>query len=587
MKWFRWKGLIAFIILIVLLSCFWFILADTLTRRVMEKTATALVGAEVDISDVDLTLSPLGISVFGLEVTNPNDPLTNAVEVKKISCSLDTAQIFLRKVIIDQMSITGMRFNTQRHSPGFVKKPREDKKEAPPGKDSSTSVLPGFTKPDISAILKDEDLKTLHLIQDMQGEIRSKKALWEKKLREIPDQKQLKQYQDRIERIKKTDKRDPQSILSAGTQLKSLQNDIKTDIKSLKDAQVLFSNNLQAINAQMKMVQEAPGEDIRNLIKKYGPSPAGIGNVSALFFGDKTGEWVQRALQWYQRISPLIEKTGQGRKDKKIVKPLRAKGLDVHFREYAPLPDFLIRSASASLNLNAGIVKGTFKNITPDQDIIGSPLTFDFSGDRLKGLTGVHLTGYMNRTDPAQSRDHLELTLSGYGLNKVHLGTDGFPLMLEKGILDAHVITDIINDNISAQLKSTVSTAQVALQESKGVSELYSSLASAFSHVNGFTLTAELKGTTDQYTVRLSSDLEKVMASALNKAVSDLAKQFEQDMRTAVQAKTSAPLNALKNDAGSLDEIGKELSTRISLADTLLKNTIAAPSKNGALKLPF
>ena len=485
------------------------------------------------------------------------------------------------------MSITGMAFGTKREQPGFIRKAQK-KEEQPSGKKATLlPALPSFSKDDIVKILNEEDLKTLATIKNVQEETQARKAFWEKNLQEIPDKEHLNKYQDRIEKLREISQRDPQSILTAGAQIKSLHDDIKRDIITLKEAQTRFNNDFAAINAQMKQVKDAPGEDIRNLVKKYGPTPAGIGNISALLFGEKIGVWVERSLFWYQKINPIIERSGEVKKGKKVTKPIRAAGVDVHFREHRPLPDFLVRKAAASVNLEQGIVHGNLFDITTDQDILGLPLTFDFSGDKLKGLTSLRLVGSMNRIDPGRHSDKLDVSLKGYGLQGVDLGAGALPITLKKGTINADLSANVVNDIISAELKSTISSAELTVPETADTTRVYSSVASAFSRVDNFSLQAFLKGTPQEYTLNLNSDLEKVVSGALQKVAADLAKQFEQDLGAALQAKIDAPLSALKDDVGSLGGIEQELTGRIDLADTLLKKAAFSPSQKGGLKLPF
>ncbi|MCA9467577.1 MAG: hypothetical protein KC643_19325, partial [Nitrospira sp.] len=74
-----------------------------------------------------------------------------------------------------------------------------------------------------------------------------------------------------------------------------------------------------------------------------------------------------------------------------VQKPLRGKGVDVQFKEAHPLPDFLIRTTTVSVNLKMGDLAGTVRNITTDQPALGHPTTFTFSGEHLTGVKTVSL----------------------------------------------------------------------------------------------------------------------------------------------------------------------------------------------------
>jgi uncharacterized protein (TIGR03545 family) len=587
MKWFRPKGIVAFIVVVALLLCFWLVFIDLIARSAMEKIATSIVGAEVNIDHADLRISPLGLTVHGIQVTNPDNPQMNALEVKDLIFSLETAQLFLRKVIIDEMSITGVAFATKRKKPGAVVVRQKKEEYAPAKKERLLPTMPSFSPDDIQNILEKEDLKTLALIQNAQQETLKSRESWQKKLDELPDKAKLDKYKVRIEELRKTKKGDAQSILSAGSEIKSLQGDIKKDMRALKQAQDQFNNDFATIRSQMTQIKEAPGEDARRMVKKYGPTPEGIRNISAALFGENFGTWVERSLRWYKRIGPIIQRAGEKRKDKEVTKPLRAKGVDVHFKEYTPLPDFLIRKASASVTLPQGIVKGKLNNITNQQGILGSPLTYNFSGDKLEGIKSLAINGSFNRIDPLDAKDELNLALKGFRLPIVDIGSQTLPLTLEKGVANLDMSAKILKGEIEADILSTVSSAHFIIQDSKEKSMAYSSLSSAFSRITDFSLKAHVTGTSEDYHVELSSDLEKVVKGAINNLTQSIAKNLEEELRKAVQEKINSPLNSLENDVDSLGGVKNELSGRIDIADSLLQEKIPVPTPKGGLKLPF
>ncbi|MDE3036364.1 MAG: hypothetical protein KGJ14_10370, partial [Nitrospirota bacterium] len=123
--WIRWWGLGAFVGLAVLLALLWLFLVDPFVKRMIEQTGTKLVGAKVELAAAHVTLSPLGLTLTRLQVTNPDEPMSNAVEAARIAMSLDGLNLFRRKVIIEEMAVEGLRFGTQRQSSGAVAPSRE------------------------------------------------------------------------------------------------------------------------------------------------------------------------------------------------------------------------------------------------------------------------------------------------------------------------------------------------------------------------------------------------------------------------------------------------------------------------------
>ena len=117
-KQIRIKGLLGFAILVLVLALFWLVLVDGIVRRQIERTGTAMVGARVELKGLNLTLFPAGVELTGLKVTDPEHPMKNAVEVQSISFGIDGAKLWGKKVIIEEMKVAGVRFNTERRSSG-------------------------------------------------------------------------------------------------------------------------------------------------------------------------------------------------------------------------------------------------------------------------------------------------------------------------------------------------------------------------------------------------------------------------------------------------------------------------------------
>ena len=100
-KWIRWQGLVGFVSVILIIAIFWFFLLDMLVRRGIEAAGTRLAGAKVELAQADVSLFPLGMTLAGLRVTDKEAPMTNAVEVSRISFTVDGLNILRRKVIIE------------------------------------------------------------------------------------------------------------------------------------------------------------------------------------------------------------------------------------------------------------------------------------------------------------------------------------------------------------------------------------------------------------------------------------------------------------------------------------------------------
>ena len=152
----RWPGLIAFLMIVAIGAAVWWLVVDTLVKRGIEAIGTKLVGAKVELARADVSLVPLGIELRRLQVTNPDEPMRNAVEITRMAFGMEALQLLRRKVIIDEMAIDGMQFNTVRQTSGAIVRQAEKKEGEKPG--GSFIDLPSLDLPSAKDIVGKEDL---------------------------------------------------------------------------------------------------------------------------------------------------------------------------------------------------------------------------------------------------------------------------------------------------------------------------------------------------------------------------------------------------------------------------------------------
>jgi hypothetical protein len=177
-KWIRWEGILAFIAVVGLVFFFWAVLLDGFVRRGIERTVAFMVGAEVNVDKVDLVLSPLGFVVTRIQVTNPENPATNAVEVGRAAFTLDTAHLFMRKTIIDEMGLEGVALGTPRQRPGRVYREREEEVSGEGRRRLLWFTIPDISREDIRRVIESANLETLKSIQALHQEVDEKNSFW-------------------------------------------------------------------------------------------------------------------------------------------------------------------------------------------------------------------------------------------------------------------------------------------------------------------------------------------------------------------------------------------------------------------------
>ena len=111
-RFIRWQGLVAFVVLLGIVVGGLYFFAESLTKKAIIKSAEATFGAEVNISEVQLSYSPLKLTVVDLQVTDSDKPEQNLFSFEQAAASVDVWQYLFGKVIIDELEVSQLAFST-------------------------------------------------------------------------------------------------------------------------------------------------------------------------------------------------------------------------------------------------------------------------------------------------------------------------------------------------------------------------------------------------------------------------------------------------------------------------------------------
>lgn len=575
-KWLRWHGLIVFGIVSISLLFFWFLLADWLVKRAIEKSGTRVVGARVELADADIHLFPLGITLKTLQVTNPDNPMSNGVEAEWIDFSLDSLKLLKRKIIINTMVMKGVRFNTPRKTSGAVI-PRVIGEEPTANTDDTGSAAPGFPSfqlPDIQEILAREKLESLDRIKQLEEEIDAVKTDWKKQLAKAPDQKTFEQYQTRAKKIQKGSK-GISGALATAKDLKKLQKDVSKDLKKLKNIQKDFTRDADTLKKKLLELKLVPQQDIHRILNTYNLSADGLGNVAQLLFGDKIGSTTRKVIFWYEKIKPLLTKVGPGGKQDAAEKQDRGKGVYVHFKETEPLPALVVREARVSLIIPAGEIEGKIRQVTTDQTMLGIPLEFHFSGDKLEDIQSIKITGVLDHIDPNNSKDQMVATIQKYHVKDLKLSdSDYLPITLKNGLASLNLRAVLHEGNLAADAQVIMDAAVLETGKKNGGSHLAETLRTALADVSKFSVNTQVTGPLDNYKVKMTSDLDKVLKDAVGRQINNLTNEFQDKLRAGILNKIRGPMANTAGSMSALDNINQEISSRLGLGNDVLNNLL-------------
>lgn len=562
MKWIRWSGLIPFAAIVGSLCVLFILFIDTLIESGIEAAGSDIMGAKVELGNADFSFSPLGISLNHLQVTNPDAPMSNIVEIDNIAFAMDGSYLIRRKLLINEMNIDGLRLNTPRKYSGAIAK----RKKATPATESkktdkkSTFKLPAFETPDVDAILKKEPLKVDSAAKTLKADISETQQSWESLKAALPDQKRLDSHKTRFNEVRNVNYKDIKKLKVAIDKLKTLKSDLAKDSALIKQTHNQIKKDTGRLNNELKTLISSPKEDYKHLLSKYSLSTEGATNIGVLFFGDKAKTWSDTAIYWYNKLQPFISKIElSGGEDKP--EPKRSEGKNIHFTEYHPRPDFLIKKVHASVELEAGKFSGEVLNITSQQPIVGKPITFSFNANKMQRIKSLKLNGEFNRLK-ATPKDYVQLSIRNYDMDNLSLlKEDKLTISIADAKSDLTIKANRIANKINANVNNRIHSIKFA-NSSTGGGEITRMLVAALDDINSFKIDGRLYGTLDNYHTRISSDLDNKLGANLKAQTKKLKQEFQRKLKAKLDQTAKRYTNEVKQELDALHKYEKEIQNR-------------------------
>ncbi|WP_045858495.1 TIGR03545 family protein [Teredinibacter purpureus] len=385
MKVIRWSGLGIFIgvMSVILLVTHFFM--DSWIRTGFEMVASDTVGAEVNVGRVEHSYRPFGVTLVGLQITDIDKPTHNKVQVESIAATIDLWPLLMNKVIVEQLTVAKLEFDVKRVSVGAVF--RESAVRTSKEDDNDTIGL-GVEIPSVDTLLASASLKTPTAQQALEDSYHAHDQELRQRYNDLPDEKVLEHYEEKIKAITERDYGTPADFLTAQEELSALKKELEVEKKKLsvfKNSASLASKDIGVKIAGLKAASE---DDYDNLKGMLAGDLAGLSEITALLFGEQAKAWSKRLFSAYNIIVPMLES-----KKAQDLDVERASGRWVEFSETGPLPDFLIKKAHFSAVWEGQGFDSTWQDITTEHDVLGRATTFNVASLNTQKWKSLSLDG--------------------------------------------------------------------------------------------------------------------------------------------------------------------------------------------------
>ncbi|WP_404397338.1 TIGR03545 family protein [Idiomarina loihiensis] len=567
----RWPGLAVFAGFVLLLVAISWLFLDAIIKVTLEHTLGRLNGAEVNIERVEHTWMPLSLTMAGIQVTDPNEPKNNRVQVGEASADISPTEIVLGRTLIEQLTMTGVRVNQPRESEGdvYVMPDKEDVQNwANQSWDKLTTALPS-----VDEIVSQVDLRTETVIGEAKAAYEQQEQEVKAAREALPSKDKIKEYEEKIKQITEGKVEGLGDIAARKKALDELKDSIRTDKEAVSNFRDEVKQAKEVVQQQIAELKNAPGNDIDRIKSFFSLDGSGLENVTGLLLGEKAREWSKYVLLAYEQLGPMLARSDNSA----TVEPVRGEGQRISFADDNAPPEFLIKKARTEFMVGGTVIDVDWQNITHQHNLLGQPTTYQARADNSDLWNAFNLNGELSLTDLGIDAKQ-QWQLKGAKLNNLALSNSS---ELSANILSSMMDSDgtvLVREN-KLDGKAMVRMLNLDL-EAEGSSKLTSAVAGALKQLQRLDITTNIGGDIQRPSLSFESDLDDQLGDALAQSAMGEADEKLAEIKADLTKKVSEQLGGQQGLLENLTQWDNESGERSKQLEELLKAKVGDSLKD-------
>jgi len=559
----RPTGFIAFTAIIALLIAFWLLLADWLLKTAVEQGGSAAVGAKVELDTAALSFSPFGLTLTNIQVTDPDNPMQNLVQLAQVDAHVDFLKMLMGQVIVEDLNAVGVRLNTARTTSGALplapKATEEVVTQEAPGVD-----LSGLQNklPSVDEILAREPLSTLALSDTFKQSVDKNSADVSESLDALPDEAVWQQYQQRIDELTSGKITSVEDLKQRKEALQELKNSIRRDKEALSTAKESIKTAKTILGDQFSQLKNAPARDLAEIKSKYSLGSENVANISGLLFGEQTQAWIEKIQPWVGQI----QKLSKGSTESEPPPPARGEGRFIQFVTQENLPEVLVRKAKLSITTTVGDIEVTLDDVTHQPEILGRPMRLSAIANNLTNIGQLRADGIFNHVDPKQSNDKLTWTVERWQLDNLKL-SDNPKMAISMAQADSQINGEL---NLSDGMLMGQVTSSFAQVDWQGEGENSGSMIKILKGIDQFTIDVGINGTPLSPRFKLHSDLDEKLKDSFSRKLKERQAALEKGLKTRLEKQVEEVAAPYKQGLSDINKREETIKQRLALSEKML-----------------
>ncbi|MBA3444803.1 MAG: TIGR03545 family protein [Gemmatimonadales bacterium] len=559
LKIFRWKAIGPLLLLFAIIALVVVVFAEPIAHDTTEEASTELLGTQVDVGKLDLYPRKASVDLRALQIADPFRLTRNLLEADEIRLKLNPTALAEKKLVIEQLSLSGMRFGTTRKTPA---RPVEGNGFAPKILQAVDQWTKQFNVPLLSLtpidtirqlVLNPSQLTTVSQAQALLARTDSTRKALDQGFQQLNIRPTLDSAGALAQRLSATD---PSKLGLDGTRqaIQSVQQTLRElDAAKNRVEQLEQSTRagVQLLGQGAGMLDQARQKDFafaRSLLKLPTFSAPDIGNA---FFGQVSIERFKQALYWaelaQQYMPPgLLPRPSPG------PQRLRAAGHTIEFPREKDFPRFLLEEGLLDFSIGGtsaarGAYAATVRGLTSVPTLYGRP-TVITANRRAAGsaLAAIDVDAILDHVT-TRTKDSASARLRGLKLPSFDI--PGVPFRLDPGIGTSNL--DFTMRGGGAQLygRWAISSQQVRWSvdtAGRSLNDLERLVWRVVSGLSQLEVVAELGGAVASPRLSVRSNLDRAVSQRLQAVIGEEVARAERMVRAKVDSLVADKVEPLK-----------------------------------------
>ena len=531
---FRWKGITFLAIIIIIFVVLGFLLTDRWLEGKLEDIGSSIVGAKVEIDNLDISITSLQFKWNRLQVTHPDHTMKNMIETEHCEFDMEFWPLLRKKLIIEDFQMQGLKTFTDRETDGAL--PKKDKKKEPSyvsktmGKLTKKAETFANTrignfkgKMNIDSVMSLVNLQSIEKMDSLKTALTTTYDNWSKKLSESEIESDIKKIESGIKNLdlKKIDDIPKlQKALNTADDIKKTVEKLEKEYKEVKNN---FTKDFEQSRKSLKQVDKWIKADYDQARSKAKLPDFSVGNIGMMIFGEQAVNRFNTYLGYAGTARKYASKLKSDKPEK--AKPPRLKGQEIPFPDKNARPDFWIKRISLSGETSDQIkLNGEVLNIVDNQKFIQKPTEAKISGTRDDGanLSLNAIFDYRNE----MSLETYDVNFTGFSMANTQLSKSKMlPNKVKSGTGSILTSLKLEGESINGKIKFIGNKLLFEFKKEKPQKNTMDRIIyDVLQSIKRVEFIADVSGTAGDLDFKLSSNLDNAISKGLKASI---AKEIE------------------------------------------------------------